>query len=267
MKSETAEKSAKKTAKKPKTQGTVGARKPASSKTAVSSQAPEVPVSPEENNGYTGPLPMFNGKPMVLTREAWLFYITPQAEGHERIRNYLRLQDVGKLAEAMRRPLTVEDLKDLVGPDGEEQVCSVSQKETHFQPMWWVLITRALIENLKEGKTLKEVIAAGTGVVYAGQFMFRNGKIWALSGTPYWWRKGEEEDKVDSFRPLGASYYRNNHHWPDTLTAAQELQRSKADRQQGLTHMWEVLEKDLGLGRQNNGGGKKHHKRNGRNGH
>lgn len=228
--------------------------------------APEVPVSQpavqvnnkvvsesakstEVNNdgGYSGKLPIYNGQPVFIDREngVWAFYMNPQAFGfrHERIRNYLMIQDAFAIAEAMGRPLTIEDLKLLVGPDEEEFLCSATRKM--FQPMWWVLVTKDLLAQLREGKTLEE-LDSEEKLTIVGHFFFRNGRVLAYSGTPYRWFSGEKEDRVEWHSPVTIAYKANGHRWPLVRGHAEHLKAARQEKRENLVHMGDEIAKQIG---------------------
>jgi hypothetical protein len=214
----------------------------------------------DKDGGYSGPLPIHEGRPVFIERgSAWPFYMTPQAKGHERVRNYLMIQDAFDLAEAMGRPLTIEDLKTLVGPNGVEYECSITNKA--FQPMWWVVVTDSLIAALKEGKTLEE-LDKNDELVIAGQFFFRNGKILAYSGTPYRWVKGSQEDTLAWHSPVTMAYKANGRRWPMTHEAAEKLREAKREKKDRLVSMEGEIARQIGATWQpgSNGNGAKKHR-------
>jgi hypothetical protein len=197
-------------------------------------------------SGYTGPLPTHEGKPVVINRNAWAFYLNPQAYGvrHERIRNYLMIQDALRLAEALGRPLNVEDLKILVQPDGPPCRCSATGRE--FQPMSWVLITPGLLNKIREGMTLEEIDQNTSVMVRVGHFFCRKGKILTYSGTPYRWHKDFDRDQLSWQSPITKAYKANGDKWPMTFSVVCDLQVSYNDRKKELVSVGETIERQLG---------------------
>jgi hypothetical protein len=196
-------------------------------------------------NGYEGPLPIYKGRPVVFSRPAWAFYLNPEAFGFraERVRNYLRIQDAFDLAEALKRPLEVEDLEILVQPDGDEVICTQTLKG--FRPMAWVLITKTLLSKVKEGETLQDLDIAGA-LTRVGHFAVRRGDVLCYGGTPYRWHKDSLEDQMAWHSPVTMAYEVNGHRWLMTSEAACLLVASLADRRQGLVSMKDSIARQLG---------------------
>jgi len=181
-----------------------------------------------KGGGYSGPLPTHEGKPVFVSRDAWAFYMNPCAyDGvrHERIRNYLMRQDAFAIAEALGRPLTVEDLKILVQLDGHEDVvCHVSGRT--FRPMNWTLVIPSMLAKLREGKTLSELEQEGA-LTAVGHFIYLKGCVIALGGTPYRWQTGFEKDMLSFHSPITTWWKGNDRRWPSTLGQATRVKEAK----------------------------------------
>lgn len=219
----------------------------------------------KSNGGYTGPLPTHNGQPVFIDRDsgAWAFYMNPQAFGADRPgrpRNYLMIQDVYDVAEAMGRPLTIEDIKFLVGPDEGEFVCSATKKP--FQPFWWVLVNKDLLAQLREGKSLKEIDSDG-GLHIVGHFFFRNNSVLAYGGTPYRFKTGEKDDTLAWHSPVTIAYKANGYRWPMVHGHADHLKASRQEKREELNHMSDEIARQIGSDwRPSENNGHKSHKGN-----
>jgi len=209
---------------------------------AAPAAATEIPLPPVQEVGkgvgYSGPLPIHEGKPVFVSRDAWAFYMNPCAyDGvrHERIRNYLMQQDAFAIAEALGRPLTVEDLKILVQLDGHEEVqCHVSGRK--FRPMNWTLILPSMLGKLREGKTLSELEQEGA-LMAVGHFIYLKGCVIALGGTPYRWQTGFEKDMLSFHSPITTWWKGNDRRWPSTLG---QVTRAKEAKQAHLKARTEI---------------------------
>lgn len=195
---------------------------------------PENPVKTVVNDGpvYTGPLPTHEGKPVFIERNAWAFYMNPCAYGvrHERIRNYLMQQDAFALAEAMGRPLTVDDLKILVQLDGEGEVeCHVSGRR--FRPLNWTLILPSVLQKIREGKTLAEMERDGE-LLAVGHFIYNKGNIIALGGTPYRWKDGFDKDQLNFASPVTVWWNKAGHRWPNTFGQVSRMNEARIARRE-----------------------------------
>lgn len=210
-------------------------------------------VSADIPKGADG-LPMYNGKPVTIARDVWSFYMTPDVYGvrHERIRNYLMVQDTFRLAKAIGKPLTYEDLEILVQLDGDQVLCAGAElegKEKLFQPMKWVVVTKALIAELEKGKSL-EKLSSDDKLLYVGHFFYRGdqkgGKIFAYSGTPFRWKEGYDEDIMSKTNPLAIAYHANGNRWPMIRSQAERLQLDDQKRRDGLATMQTGIAAQLG---------------------
>ena len=202
----------------------------------------------KNSGGYSGPLPTFNGQPVFIDRESggWAFYMNPQAFGADRPgrpRNYLMAEDAFDIAEALGRPLTIEDIKFLVGPDEDQFVCSATKKP--FQPFWWVIVTKDLLAQLREGKTLKELDSEEGNLTIVGHFFFRNGQVLAYGGTPYRFKAGED-DSVAWHSPVTIAYKANGHRWPIVRGHAEYLKASRQEKREELNHMSDEIARQIG---------------------
>ena len=233
---------------------------------AVSSltiQLPKMePVTTEEivtetSSAYKGPLPIHEGKPVFIERNAWGFYMNPNAYGvrHERIRNYLMQQDAFALAEAMGRPLTVEDLKILVQLDGEKEVeCYASGRR--FRPLNWTLILPVVLEKLREGKTLVE-LEQDNELLAVGHFIYNNGNIIALGGSPYHWKEGFDNDQLNFLSPV-TKWRNKTRQWPNTFGQVSRMNDARVARREERT----VVDNKIGslLDEWNPGANRQHHR-------
>jgi len=118
------------------------------------------------------------GKETTMSDEKSLF-IEPNAfaewiqykdlNGRQPFCSYQSERDLRKLSEALDRPLTLEELRLLVGE--EKEMSQTCKKGGKFTPVWWVFISDELVELVKKHESIAKALSElGERVVENGSY-------------------------------------------------------------------------------------------------
>lgn len=156
-------------------------------------------------NGPDQPAVDLNIRP--LTQGAWEWMQSRDSIGSGiRPSNYFTMVEATKVALALGRQITDEEVKLLVVPDDGGRVkCAICGND--FQPVRWLVVTRELISSLRGGQTLDEAMGSA---VWRGSFFCPPGRDpFGACGSPfkfnpqtreYYHPSGRESHLVECFR-------------------------------------------------------------------
>ena len=137
--------------------------------------------------------------PVVVVEqgEAWKYYAGPRKnDGTHSFRTFLRLDWLGQLRQYVDRPFNLEEIRAMVGLDGElfSETCLACGKK--FTPVRWIdLLDPNLAELLASGIPLIEALQSlKNSLLCLGAFYFNGntqGNYGVFCGSPYFYHDGQ----------------------------------------------------------------------------
>jgi hypothetical protein len=131
----------------------------------------------------------------AVAPEAWAWYNSVASLGGTRPRNWLPLAILGKVAQAIGRPLTQADLEILVHKDGEPVECAMCHEL--FQPVRYAVIGRRMLEKLGD---VRDITKLNGELRFGGSHLVMNGKAESFCGPFFYFDPGRRQGD-------GSEYY------------------------------------------------------------
>jgi len=159
-----------------------------------------------------------------LTPDAWTFYNLKGQLGQYSYRQFVCRQDIVRLARALGRQVTKEELQMLAGLDGDKAVCTATKKE--FQPVGFVVFTGRFLQRVAAEKVVNINWAPHAGAFYVKEDR-RSEEVFIASGHPYSWN-GEREFLAE-WSPLVKAREMNDWRWGSTQGEASAIVGGRRD--------------------------------------